>query len=324
MKITLVMNHSIKLVTVTVLSLVMIGCTSYLGIGNTDEAYLQKKYLKTNSTFIEVDGLTIHYTIEGQGPPVVLLHGFMSSLHAWDAWAEILKHEYTVYRIDLPGSGFSYLPRADKDLYHESRFVPLMRKVFDRHGLKQAHFVGNSLGAFVAWNYALEYPQTVKSLTLIDSLTYSQDLPFLLRFATNSFVSPVARVMFPKPFMRIGLNHMYQDHSFVTPELVQRHYDLLLRKGNRFSTLEIMKQFKERSTDPQLGTSVRNLKMPTLIMWGEDDEWLPAEKVAKRLKGDIPHAQLIIYPNTGHLPMEEKPDQSANDFLEFLRGIHHR
>ena len=98
----------------------------------------------------------------------------------------------------------------------------------------------------------------------------------------------------------------------VTEELVDRFFELLLREGNRGAMFGKMEQINANNW-----TSIKKIKGPTLIIWGDKDEVVPSEH-AYRFHKDIPHAEFIMYEKVGHMPMEEIPEKSAMDVLNFL------
>jgi pimeloyl-ACP methyl ester carboxylesterase len=105
----------------------------------------------------------------------------------------------------------------------------------------------------------------------------------------------------PRALIRKSIEDVYSDKAKVNEVLVQRYFDLLLREGNRNATLDIFKQRKFGSSE-----KVKNIKTPTLIIWGEDDQLIDVSN-AYLFEKDIQNSQLVIIPKTGHVPMEENP-----------------
>ncbi|TNF30950.1 MAG: alpha/beta hydrolase [Bacteroidetes bacterium] len=95
--------------------------------------------------------------------------------------------------------------------------------------------------------------------------------------------------------------------------MVNRYRDLLLREGNRAGLMGKTQQITYDFTG-----EIRQIGCPTLIMWGDNDQLVNVE-AAYRFKEDIPHAELLIYEQMGHLPMEEMPERSVRDFMDFLK-----
>ena len=153
---------------------------------------IRAKYELSGSCYVEVDGLSIHYTIEGSGPTLVLLHGVMASLHTWDGWVDQLASSFRIVRIDLPGFGLSdHL--ADPEHYSPEHSMALFDKLRAALGLERFHIAGNSLGGFMAWYYAVHHPDRVDKLILIDPIAYPQPLPPIMQFVALPGIGEIAR-----------------------------------------------------------------------------------------------------------------------------------
>ena len=149
---------------------------------------LKTEFKKKNSRFLEVDGTLVHYVDEGEGIPIILLHGTGSSLHTWDLWAERLKNKYRVLRITLPGFGLSG-PRFDKK-YKIKDYVNLLENFVEKIGVEKFHLVGNSLGGSIAWLYSSFYDKKVSKLVLINSSGFELDeVPFVIKIARNNYLN---------------------------------------------------------------------------------------------------------------------------------------
>ena len=103
---------------------------------------IQAKYELPTSRYVEVSGLRLHYSVEGSGPTLLLLHGVAASLHTWDGWARALSPYYRIIRLDLPGCGLSDALR-DKDHYSPEYTVGLFERIRVRLGLDRFHLAGN-------------------------------------------------------------------------------------------------------------------------------------------------------------------------------------
>jgi pimeloyl-ACP methyl ester carboxylesterase len=117
----------------------------------------------------------------------------------------------------------------------------------------------------------------------------------------------------PRGIIRKSVEDVYSDKAKVNEVLVQRYFDLLLREGNRNATLDI---FKQRII---FGSSerIKNIKTPTLIIWGEDDQLIDVSN-AYLFEKDIQNSQLVIIPKTGHVPMEENPSAFLAAINQFI------
>ena len=272
---------------------------------------LAPKYLNTASKFITIDGINVHYRDEGQGDPVLLIHGTGASLHTWDAWAEELSKSYRVIRLDLPAYG---LTGADpQKRYLSTDYVALINKLTQALGIEHLHLVGNSLGGLVAWLYASTYPDAVDRLVLIDPSGFPFDqTPAVIQLAKLPVFNLFLRYFTPKAFIRKNLKEVFYNDALITDAMVDRYYDLTCFEGNRQAFIDRAKIEREDYTH-QLGS----IHAATLILWGENDAWIPVTDAA-RFKNAIPQSQVYIMPNTGHVPMEESPQESLSIALAFL------
>ncbi len=273
-----------------------------------------QKYANEQSRFLVIDGSLVHYRVEGNGYPIVLLHGAFSSLHTYDAWCDILSKKYQLIRLDLPGFGLSG-SRVDHDYSMES-YLQFMLHFLDRLRIKKCHLVGSSLGGWMAWEFALMYPQKVNKLTLISSAGFLEDrnVPLPFKMARTPFLSKVIKYAVKKNVLEQFVRQMYADQNKVTPDLVERYFELFSREGNPEAFLSLANgKYKDHTK------KLRHIKCSTLILWGEEDAWLPLEN-GYRFRDRIPKSKLIIYEGVGHVPMEEIPLETAKDLQAFLQG----
>lgn len=249
-------------------------------------------------------------------PTILLLHGTASSLHTWEGWVKAMSPSWRVVRLDLPGFGLTGpYPSGD---YSPAATVDFLERFADAAGLKRFVIAGSSLGGQAAWRYALRRPDRISGLILIDATGYPQNLSttsaVALQLAAMPIVSELMRWAPIEGMVGSSLKDVYVDDSLVTPELIARYSDLMRRPGNRVALGD-----RARSAQPSTGwEQLPSLKVPTLIMWGAQDNWVPLS-MGERFKQDIRGSELIVYPNLGHLPMEEDPVTTARDAMAFLR-----
>lgn len=274
---------------------------------------VERRYALPVSKFIEVNGLRVHYTDEGKGEVVVLVHGTGASLHTWQQWVELLRTSFRVIRMDLPGFGLTG-PAPDRQ-YSIAAYVQFLRKFLEQLKAQQVSLVGNSLGGHIAWRYAAEYPDDVNKLILIDSagLPRIGKIPLPIRLARMPVIGKLGLYISPRFLVRNSLNEVYFDRSKVTDDLVERYHTMALRAGNRQAFIDRAEQLEQGSSD-----GLERIKVPTLIMWGRHDRWIPVEQ-AENFRKKLLLAQVVLYDNAGHVPQEELPEQTLADALRFLR-----
>ena len=298
------------------MTLLLSACSS-MGIQELSIEKLEQKYATGASQFIEVDGMRVHYRDEGEGPTLLMLHGILASLHTWDGWVDNLKGEYRLIRLDLPGFG---LTGPANFVYNRDNYLQFINHFLKALNIEKFTMVGNSLGGFFAWNYAIDYPQQVERLVLLDSAGYAQDVPFPMKLYTIPIAGEITTHITPRAAIAINIRDVYGDSDKVTDETIDRYYELQLRPGNRKAAKQLFEYAVTQAGSDAEGIST--ISMPTLIMWGGDDDWVPTQ-LTEYWRRDLPDAEIIIYPGVGHVPMEEIPDKSAADLNVFMKRDAH-
>lgn len=308
-----------------ILTIVAVLAAGWLALRRADIPYdtLETIYSVRDTQFMTLNnGLKIHYTDTGSHdrPAIVLVHGFSSSLHTWTNWKANLEQDYRVITLDLPGHGLS---RAeDPELATIDRFADVVHEVTQDLGVERFTLGGNSMGGNTAWSYALKYPQTLDGLILVDAGGWPEDpedaesSPIIFRLLANPLARAVMKDLDMSYLTRSGLEDSYTDQSFVTDELVERYVALSRAPGHRATLLSIAAGERVEATPEMLAA----IKVPTLVMWGRDDNLVPvssAQKFADAIEGST----LIVYDNVGHLPQEEVAEQSVEDVRDFMLEV---
>ena len=279
---------------------------------------LKKKYANEFSKFVEVDGMQVHYRDEGKGTPIVLIHGTASSLHTWNDWTEELKKTHRVLRMDLPAFGLTGAnTNADYSIQNYTRFL---QEFLSKVNVDDFYLVGNSLGGNIASDYAAEHPEKVKKLVLIDAsgLPTNKPQPWIFKLAKTPVLNSLFLYITPKAVIKDNMEQVYEDDSKITEILITRYHEMALREGNRKAFIDRAKigfLLDEKATLEKL----KSIKTETLLLWGENDIWIPLDN-GKRMKGLLENSKLVIIKNSGHVPMEENPQESLALFLDFINN----
>jgi pimeloyl-ACP methyl ester carboxylesterase len=279
-------------------------------------AGLEAKYATAPSKFVELDGLRVHYRDRGAGPVVVLLHGSNASLFTWEGWTAALAKDHRVIALDLPGHGLT--GPDPRERYQPAGMAEVVDLLVAKLGVARFTLAGNSMGGNVAWHYALAHPEKLEGLILVDAAGYPRErpLPLPLRIGASPIWGHVARWVTPRLFVARSLRDTYGDPSRVTEAGVDEYDDFLLRDGNRHATHLRL----SRMSNDGLHARLKELKVPTLILWGAQDRWiLPAH--AARFHADIAGSQLVMFDGLGHIPMEEDPVATAAAARSFLAAL---
>jgi pimeloyl-ACP methyl ester carboxylesterase len=261
----------------------------------------------------EVAGTQLHARDDGprDAPVLIMLHGFGSSLHTWEPWAQALVGEYRVIRLDLPGAGLS--PPDPTNDYTDARSIALILALMDRRSVLRATLIGNSLGGRIAWTLAAKHPERTDKLVLISpdgfaspGLEYGKapDVPIALQ---------AMQYVLPKALLQMNLEPSYGDPSVMSTATVDRYHHLMLAPGVRKALLARMEQTVLVPPEPLL----RSIKAPVLLLWGEKDALIPFSNAADYAK-NVPDIRLVSFPELGHVPHEEAPELSLTPLRAFL------
>ncbi len=270
------------------------------------------KYTTDASRFLVVDNMMIHYRDEGDGAPLVLLHGAFASLHTYNAWAKHLKKYYRVIRLDLMGFGLT--GSNDTGDYTMENHIRVLKAFLDILKIEDCHLVGNSLGGWVAWEFAYRYPQRVAKLVLIDAAGFleEENIPLPFKLARAPIFGRVIKYVVRRAVLEQFVRQVYYDSSKVTDQLITRYYELFTMDGNTDAFLKLVNSPYTDNT-----AFLKHIRNETLVMWGREDMWIPVHN-AYRFNANLPNSHLKIYPQVGHVPMEEIPDETALDLIHFL------
>ena len=283
---------------------------------------LKEKYANSDSKFIEVDGMSVHYRIEGLAQdsiPLVLLHGTGASLHTWDGWVNALKTERKIIRLDLPAYGLTG-PNPTSD-YSQEFYASFINDFLTKLGVKKCIIAGNSLGGSIGWNFAVKYPEKVSKMILVDAGGYpmkSKSVPIAFQVAGLPVIKNLFKYVTPRFIVQKSIENVYADKSKVTEVLVDRYFELSLRNGNRQAFIDRMSEFRNKGIVNVKTAKIKDLLMPTLIIWGEKDLLIPLE-VGEKFHADLPNDTLVVFKNLGHTPMEEDAAKTVAVVKEFLK-----
>lgn len=287
---------------------------------------LVARWAPAPSDFIDIKGQTVHFRDEGPRhdgsagtpPPLLLIHGTSSSLHTWEGWAQALKGQRRVISFDLPGFGLTgpFEGQYERDNYHGDVYARFVLDLLDALKVQQVVMAGNSLGGEVAWRTAVMAPQRVAGLVLVDAVGprfTPQAVPLGFQLVRVPVLGRLGEFALSKGLVAEGLHSVYGDPARVTEALIDRHYDLALRDGNRRALGLRVRQMVNGEHEERINT----IKTPTLLLWGSRDRLVPpsvGQDFARRIAG----SQLVLLEGLGHVPQEEDPARSVAPVKTFL------
>lgn len=264
-----------------------------------------------DATFVEVDGVRLHYVDEGKGPTVVLIHGFASSIGAWSPVRPALRENHRVIALDLKGFGYSDRPDGD---YSPNAQAALILKLLDARGVTgPVTLVAHSWGSSIALALTLAAPERVSKIALYDAWVYSDQLPnfFLWSRADGLGEALIGAFYTERPDEKMA--SAFYDERFVTEELIETVEDQLSRPGTTGAALQAIRgqRFEEQEA------RYKTIDKPTLLLWGREDR-VTTLSFGERLSKDLKNARLVVYPQCGHFPMIEAKAPSTRDLLAFI------
>jgi len=267
-------------------------------------------------------GIKINYYEAGQGPPVLLLHGFVACAYTWRHLIPPLAAEHRVFTLDLKGHGYSDRP-ADGH-YALSDQAEMVADFIQRQGRRDLVIMGHSMGGVIALMTYLKLrdadPGCINKLVLIDSPGYPQKLPWGLRLVKipglNRVLSPLLSTRFASALV---LKKCYYNNEAVTEEQIDTYAYFGSLPGTAAVVRQTTRQLVPAKNEIEaLIAQYQTIKIPVLIIWGKEDDVVPLE-AGEKFKRDIPNSQLIVLPRCGHIPPEEEPLATREAINEFLK-----
>lgn len=283
------------------------------------------------SRTLTVDGLNIHYFCGGSGSPLVLVHGLGSSAGVEFYFnLEPLAAYHHVLAIDLPGFGRSDKPAVE---YTIAVFIKAVRDLMRSESLERAAVMGVSMGGRVALGLALESPEMVERLILVDALgvgapkrvlAYRLLLTRGLGELTLSSTARALRRMRPQTIRRLWSWYMQRPgrlDDILTDQRIADHGELLSKREYRAAYLSSLRSIASMHTlrgGVLVKDRLKELPMPTLLIWGRHDHIFPAAHAEAAVR-DLRDGRLEVFERSGHTPQMEEPDRFNRLVLDFLK-----
>ena len=275
-------------------------------------------------------GHTIQYTVMGTGQPLVLIHGFGASIGHWRHNIPTLAASgYQVFALDLLGFGASSKPSLD---YSLELWEELLHDFWAEYIQQPTIFVGNSIGALLSLMMLAKHPEISAGGVLINCAgglnhrpqELNPPLKFIMGMFTKLVNSPVIgpfvfNQVRQKYRIRGTLKQVYGNKEAITDELVE----LLYAPSCDVGAQKVFASILTAPPGPHPSELLPKVKVPLLIIWGENDPWTPISgaKIYQDLAEERESVQFISIPNTGHCPHDEHPDQVNQQILSWLAHV---
>lgn len=270
----------------------------------------------------------MYYEVHGKedGPPLLCIHGFGASLYSWRNFVapdSLLLAKYKVFTIDLKGCGKS--PKVYGDDYAIQDHADLIYEFIHEHDLRNLTLIGNSFGGALSLMLTLmlgDHDSTrLTSLILIDAGAYADLIPLYLKVLSWPVIGFLAAHVVPSKLSACMVLRMaYYDRKKITKDQIENYAAPLSLPGARHALWQTGAKIIPPNS-PELAGRYGDIKVPTQIIWGENDKIIIPE-CARRLKRAIPQAELVWVPECGHVPQEERPEITIPAVFSFLQTVY--
>jgi abhydrolase domain-containing protein 6 len=265
---------------------------------------------------VNIPDFKIVYAEGGTGDTIIMLHGFGGSKDNWLRFAKYFTPNYRVIIPDLPGFGDSSKTQDAK--YNIMSQVERLHLLVKELKLIKFNIVGNSMGGDIAGNYAVAYPGMVKTLALFDSAGVVSPVKSERALLLEKGINPLV-VKDEKGYDR--LLEITFNKPIQLPSIIKKY---LTKKAIKDAPLNEKIYNELTNTDlTVLEGKLNKITAPTLIVWGDSDKVIDVSSVPI-FKKNIKNSQAVIIKECGHLPMLEKPQETASIYKDFLKGENQR
>jgi pimeloyl-ACP methyl ester carboxylesterase len=275
-------------------------------------------------------GHSIEYTVQGNGHPLVLVHGFGASIGHWRQNISVLAEGgYRVFALDLLGFGGSAKPAIN---YSLELWTELLHDFWAEQIQEPTVFIGNSIGALLSLMMVAEYPELSAGAVLLNcagGLNHRpEELNLPLRLIMGTFTKMVSSPVIgsfvfnqvrQKHRIRNTLRQVYGNKQAITDELVE----LLYTPSNDEGAQKVFAAILTAPAGPHPTQLLPKVKKPLLVIWGEDDPWTPIKgaKIYQDLVDAGQPVEFVSVPKTGHCPHDERPEIVNPKILDWLKTV---
>lgn len=287
------------------------------GMNTFDNEYIKTENPFTGfDKFITLEGVETYIVDKGKEneKAVILINGIAVSCYTWRGVLDILSNKYHVLTLDFRGTGFSEKPNGEYSINALTKQIHELMKHFN---IDSTVLIGNSLGGEVALDFTIKHPEKVSELVLIDSAGYQKNkeiTKLLVKMSRYKIVSRILRVITTRLLSRKIAEWALYNETVIDENMIEAYYRPMKDKEGFNAFIELVKNLSYTDFDYE---KVKEIKVPTLIIWGKNDKWIPVSD-AYRFHRDIKDSRLAIIENCGHGPQEEYPAEVAKIIEEFL------
>jgi pimeloyl-ACP methyl ester carboxylesterase len=268
-----------------------------------------------DTEYLELEGTWVRYNIIGGGPPVLLVHGWLSSSRIWEQLAARLAQRFTVYTLDLSGFGESDKPLSGYGIRNGSRILYAFCAHF---GLTRTNVIGHDLGGNMAVKLAADHPDVVGRLVLVATPADGDqiDLPTPLWLATLPVLGPIFYTLgrLAQPVRRLWMRPFVADPRDLSEEVVED-----AGRSTPAASSKTLAVARREISGGRLARQAGIIKTPLLLIAGEEDQIVDPQAVGVWARS-VEQAEICLLDECGHLPMIERTAEFNARILAFLTG----
>lgn len=266
--------------------------------------------------FVTVDGKKVHYVEAGNGPPIILIHGFLYHTVMWKKNIDALAEKFKVYAIDLWGWGYS--ERLKEREYSFERYGKQIVGFMDALNIKKATLAGQSMGGGISVYVAAHYPERVDRLILVDPAVIPYPMTTIGKIYQFPFIGEFMNAIPGDALMKNNIKTIwFYDKNKVTEEYCKEVLQPLCIKGSYAGTMFILRHVLKEPYVESEANLLAKMSIPTLIIHGREDKAIPLDR-SKRLNDLWKGSKLVIFDKAGHSPHEEYPEKFNKLAIGFL------
>jgi 4,5:9,10-diseco-3-hydroxy-5,9,17-trioxoandrosta-1(10),2-diene-4-oate hydrolase len=289
--------------------------------------HFESEGVSPKSEFIETSGPVrkVHYLTSGSGSPLILIHGGGGNVDQWTNLIKSLQSHFKLYIIDRPGCGqtdkFDY---TGIDLQHHA--IDFIKSFMDAAGIQKANLAANSMGGLWSTLFALKYPDYVEKFVLLGAPAgiYDRKLPFFFKLLGVKGLNRFLYATIAKPSIK-GTRQLYKqlivaDAEKLSEQLIETGYLGSIIDGavnSWLSLLENVTTMKGMQSHYLLSGKIDNLKVQTLVLWGDSDAFNTPEEGMEVCKNNN-RIEFVKVENAGHLPWLDQRDFCSDRMIKFL------
>ncbi len=262
----------------------------------------------------------------GEGPPLLLIHGFLVGSADWRKVFPYLGKDFRCIALDLPGFARSSKPSPEAFEYSMQNYASVVDELLSELGIEQCDVAAQSMGATIALQLALDHPQRVRRLAVADAMWHPYSVPLK---GKSVFLGRVGEFVFKKLYGRALFRDYFASDVFNGKahdvEQVDAYYEHFNTPEGRTAAYAVLHNIVRPENLRPLAARVHNIEHETLVIWGVDDRIFPVS-LSDKLVRELPNAELLLLSDCGHAPHEEQPEAVSDAFRKHFskdsaRGI---